>query len=205
MKYIINLPTSLSFSTFDDIIMIICIVQVIILGVIWCDRHNIKKKYLNLIRDFQKQRILLQSPSLYETVNTTVNEVPQSTEDSEEKNTLNAVIYSSLQKLMEEDKIYHDPRLTRDMVVNRLGTSRKTFLEALRYYVNMTFTEYTNKFRLNEAVELLEKGEYTNETIAEEVGFGSVNTFYRQFRLKYGIPPSEYRKTLNDNLVSNRA
>ena len=131
------------------------------------------------------------------------NKVISFTNDCDKDIALYNAIYKNLQKLMEEDKIYHDPRLTRDEVVSMLRTSRKIFLEALQYHINMTFTDYTNKFRLDEAVELLEKGEYTNETIAEEVGFGSVNTFYRQFRQKYSISPSEYRKALNENLMSS--
>ena len=106
---------------------------------------------------------------------------------------------------MEKEKVYHDPRLTRDEVVVRLGTSKKIFLEALQNHVNMNFIDYVNTYRLNEAINLLENEDLTNETMAETVGFGSANTFYRQFKLKYGLSPYEYKKNLTMFLVNSDA
>lgn len=114
--------------------------------------------------------------------------------DADRDELLRKAIYTSFVRLMEEDKIYCDSQLTRDQVISRLGTSRKMFLEMLHQYVKMNFTDCINSYRLDKAVFLLENTEYTNETIAEEVGF-SPNTFYRQFRIKFGISPSEYKKT----------
>lgn len=191
------------------IIVIVCIVQAIILIFIWCDRHKIKIRCMDLKQENEILQLSAQYPGMHRVTTITATNTTQPVRtlqpalEVDKDKTLAAAIYSSLQKLMKEDKIYHDPRLTRDEVVSKLGTSRKTFLEALQSHINMTFIEYTNKFRLDEAVELLENEEYTNETIAEEVGFGSVNTFYRQFRQKYGISPSEYRRALTDNLVAS--
>lgn len=188
------------------IVVAICLLQTVVLGILWGGRYKIRRKYFNLTQDFQLLQLSLQrnngagreSEQMGRTENAALPAA-----DSGRDNALYTSIYKELQRLMEEDKLYHDPRLTRDEVVAKLGTSRKIFLEALQRNVNMSFVEYTNKYRLDEAIELLENGEYTNEIIAEEVGFGSVNTFYRQFRQKYGISPLEYRKALNENLVAS--
>lgn len=221
MEYLVNLSVLFTEITFEEVlfstIIIICIAQAIILGIILGDRYKIKRKYLDLMQDFQVLQMSSQQSDFHKTNNLGTNNlvtnnlvvntnrtisIQQPVESEVDKeHTLSIAIYKNLQKLMEEEKIYHDPRLTRDEVASRLGTSRKTFLDTLQRHINMSFIEYTNKYRLDEAVELLENGEYTNETIAEEVGFGSVNTFYRQFRQRYGISPLEYRKALNDNLV----
>lgn len=211
MEYLVNLSVLFTEITFEEVlfstIIIICIAQAIILGIILGDRYKIKRKYLDLMQDFQVLQMSSQQSDFHKTNNLVANtnrtiSIQQPVESEVDKeHTLSIAIYKNLQKLMEEEKIYHDPRLTRDEVASRLGTSRKTFLDTLQRHINMSFIEYTNKYRLDEAVELLENGEYTNETIAEEVGFGSVNTFYRQFRQRYGISPLEYRKALNDNLV----
>lgn len=211
MEYLVNLSVLFTEVTFEEVlfstIIIICIAQAIILGIILGDRYKIKRKYLDLMQDFQVLQMSSQQSDFPKTNNLVANNnriisIQQPIESEVDKeHTLSIAIYKNLQKLMEEEKIYHDPRLTRDEVASRLGTSRKTFLDTLQRHINMSFIEYTNKYRLDEAVELLENGEYTNETIAEEVGFGSVNTFYRQFRQRYGISPLEYRKALNDNLV----
>lgn len=188
------------------IVVAICLLQTVVLGILWGGRYKIRRKYFNLTQDFQLLQLSLQSNNGAgrepEQMGRTENAALPAA-DSGRDNALYTSIYKELQRLMEEDKLYHDPRLTRDEVVAKLGTSRKIFLEALQRNVNMSFVEYTNKYRLDEAIELLENGEYTNEIIAEEVGFGSVNTFYRQFRQKYGISPLEYRKALNENLVAS--
>lgn len=216
MEYLVNLSVLFTEITFEEVlfstIIIICIAQAIILGIILGDRYKIKRKYLDLMQDFQVLQMSSQQSDFHKTNNLVTNNLVANTNrtisiqqpvesEVDKEHTLSIAIYKNLQKLMEEEKIYHDPRLTRDEVASRLGTSRKTFLDTLQRHINMSFIEYTNKYRLDEAVELLENGEYTNETIAEEVGFGSVNTFYRQFRQRYGISPLEYRKALNDNLV----
>lgn len=188
------------------IVVAICLLQTVVLGILWGGRYKIRRKYFNLTQDFQLLQLSLQRNNGAgrepEQMGRTENAALPAA-DSGRDNALYTSIYKELQRLMEEDKLYHDPRLTRDEVVAKLGTSRKIFLEALQRNVNMSFVEYTNKYRLDEAIELLENGEYTNEIIAEEVGFGSVNTFYRQFRQKYGISPLEYRKALNENLVAS--
>lgn len=188
------------------IVVAICILQTVVLGILWGGRYKIRRKYFNLTQDFQLLQLSLQRNNNAgrkpEQVGRTENAALPAA-DSGRDSALYSSIYKGLQKLMEDEKLYHDPRLTRDEVVAKLGTSRKIFLEALQRHVNMSFIEYTNRYRLDEAIELLENGEYTNEIIAEEVGFGSVNTFYRQFRQKYGISPLEYRKALNENLVAS--
>lgn len=217
MEYSLNLSTMFTEISFNEllfvIVILICITQAVILGVICGDHFKIKRKYHSLLQDFQMlqllshqaniQKVPENTPIYNKEESTIYNKVETSNTEPDKEDVLYNAVFKNLQKLMEENKIYHDPRLTRDEVVAKLGTSRKTFLEALQRHINMTFTEYTNKYRLDEAVELLENGEYTNETIAEEVGFGSVNTFYRQFRQRYGISPLEYRKALNDNLVAS--
>lgn len=175
-----------------------CIILAIALYLVWQDRHKIKKDHRHLMERLKKEQPLSNwhafkfSPYL----NSNCDSLAKSTKNNKSKEALETAIYMELQQLMNEKKLYRDPKLTRDRVVVKLGTSRKTFIEVLQNHINMSFIDYVNTFRLYEATALLENEEYTNETIAEVVGFGSVNTFYRQFRNKYGISPSEYRKAL---------
>lgn len=178
----------------------VCFLLIVILYAVWRDRHKIKKAHLALLQSIQKQNPLFRTHAIRAALyGKQEKEKENSAEYNKEKEKLDAAIYAQLLHLMNEEKIYHDPKLTRDEVVARLKTSRKIFLEVLQKHIDMSFIEYINTFRLNEAVSLLENEDYTNETIAEEVGFGSTNTFYRQFRARYGVSPSEYRKALFNN------
>ena len=184
-----------------EAILIVCLVLLLLLLYLSHDRDKIKKHYIEL-----KQKMNYQSQLALAIETTDNNDMwMEKKSNNRERNVLHSSIYRELARLMSEDKIYHDPKLTRDEVVERLGTSRKVFLEALQNHVDMSFIEYVNTFRLNEAIALLENEDFTNETIAESVGFGSANTFYRQFRTKYGMSPFEYKKNLNEAQVEEKA
>lgn len=104
-------------------------------------------------------------------------------------------IFMLLEQRMIKEKLYLNPDLTRDDMIDLLSVRRQTFIKALKEYANMSFTDYINSLRLDEALHLLKmSGEANIDIIAEQSGFGSVRSFYRQFKEKYGMSPSEYRK-----------
>jgi AraC-like DNA-binding protein len=59
----------------------------------------------------------------------------------------------------------------------------------------MSVTEFLNKLRLQHSVKLLtENPEMSINEISDLSGFNSRVSFYRQFRQKYAISPTEYRR-----------
>lgn len=66
-----------------------------------------------------------------------------------------------------------------------------TFSEKLK----ISFSDYVNSLRLDEAVRLLQQTNRSIEQIAEAAGFPTVRTFNRVFRNKYGCCPREYKKS----------
>ena len=63
----------------------------------------------------------------------------------------------------------------------------------------MGLREYINNVRLNEFVGRLRadavlKGQKSILEHAYDLGFGSVQSFYRAFKKRYGISPEQYRK-----------
>jgi AraC-like DNA-binding protein/tetratricopeptide (TPR) repeat protein len=100
----------------------------------------------------------------------------------------------AIRDLILKDKIYRNPVITRDYVVNHLGTNKDLFIDAFQFCFGISFTEYINMMRLKDSVTLLEQSDILMEEISEKVGFGSVRTFYRQFQNKYNISPQSYRK-----------
>lgn len=61
--------------------------------------------------------------------------------------------------------------------------------------MGVTFLEYLNGLRLAEAEKNLLRSEKGIARIAMDSGFPSEKAFSRQFRKKYGVTPSEYRRT----------
>ena len=106
-------------------------------------------------------------------------------------------LFAKLEELMGREKLYRNPKLTRDDIVARLYTNKNALINALQKCANATFTDYVNALRLDEAVALMKKQpEMTIEHVAEQVGFGSAVSLYRQFKNKYAMTPAEFRKVL---------
>ncbi|HHV09172.1 MAG TPA: AraC family transcriptional regulator [Clostridiales bacterium] len=59
-----------------------------------------------------------------------------------------------------------------------------------------SIVEYVTAYKMEMAKELLKKSQWTNEIIAEKVGYVSSNYFIKLFKKQYGITPREYRKQL---------
>ncbi|NLZ37661.1 MAG: helix-turn-helix domain-containing protein [Clostridiales bacterium] len=56
----------------------------------------------------------------------------------------------------------------------------------MQYQVAIVYEEFT--------AEMLRTSDMSAERIAMMVGFSSKNTFWKEFRKKYGVTPAEYRK-----------
>lgn len=75
------------------------------------------------------------------------------------------------------------------------GSYHPSYLSRLfRRTQGMTFTEYVNRLRMNEAVRLLTQTDLPVEEIAAEVGFGSRVHFYEVFKKQLGMTPGAVRK-----------
>jgi len=104
-------------------------------------------------------------------------------------------IMRRLQELMEEEKIYRQFELKLDEVAAMLLITPHQLSEFINEYMGMNFSSYVNKYRVEEAEELLMANPDQNTlSIGLEVGFGSKPSFNTIFKQKTGMTPSEYRK-----------
>ena len=102
-----------------------------------------------------------------------------------------------IRDLLLKDKIYRNSEITRDLVIETIGTNRRTFSEAFELCFKMQFKDYINLLRLKDAVLLLEQSDLSIDEISYTAGFGTVRTFQRQFSAKYDMTPKEYRSVVS--------
>lgn len=81
-------------------------------------------------------------------------------------------------------------------VSRAVGISEKYLVSFFREQMGMSFPQYLLVLRLTKAKALLESSGESNERIASMTGFGSLNTFYRNFSKYYGLSPKAYRDGL---------
>ena len=96
-------------------------------------------------------------------------------------------------------KMYLNPELSREDVTQEIYVPKNKFGNMFKTYAGTTFKAYINSLRIDEAMNLMKQyPDYTIETIAQECGMASVQTFYRIFGENTGMTPAEYRANLLD-------
>jgi len=89
---------------------------------------------------------------------------------------------------------YSDPALSIYGVSCRMGMSERYLSEFFREKLGESFPSLVAGIRIRKAKEYLEKTDYSNEKIAELVGFGTTNSFYRCFKERTGITPRKFKE-----------
>jgi AraC-like DNA-binding protein len=94
---------------------------------------------------------------------------------------------------------YADPNLCADEIADSLHISRNGVYRLLKETTGHTLAEYVEGVRIRKVEELLLSTDKGVEEIAELTGFGAVNTLYRVFKKRHGIPPGVWRKENDPN------
>ena len=96
------------------------------------------------------------------------------------------------------EKMYVNPELKIADLSRKLNVPAYKLSYLFNQYLNLSFYDYVNDYRIAEFKALVDKGEhksYTINTLMERCGFVSRTTFFRYFKKKMdGQTPSEYIK-----------
>lgn len=109
--------------------------------------------------------------------------------DEEEEN-----MVEKIERVLKEDGTYLSTDFDTVVVERGLQMRRYAITQQLADKYHTTLNEIVTDLRLQHARALLEETDYVLEYIALESGFNSVRTFYRQFKKKYNLTPTAYRK-----------
>ena len=104
-------------------------------------------------------------------------------------------VIEKLENLMYKEKIYQTEELSLSTLAEHLDINSHQLSQLLNEVIKMNFSSYVNKYRIEEAKELLLKDPTMNVlSIAYQVGFNSKPSFNRAFSQLTGITPKEYRQ-----------
>ena len=77
------------------------------------------------------------------------------------------------------------------------------FSRSFRKHTGMSLLQYIKRLRINLACQILMSDERAQiSDICFEVGFNNLSNFNRQFLAEKGMPPSQFRRLVMDNLVA---
>ena len=100
-----------------------------------------------------------------------------------------------IDEAMEKDNLFLRPDLSIVMLAEQVGTNRTYASKAIKDTKGVNFSDYVNRFRLDYALELMKKtpkDDIIIQNIAVQCGCGSIQTFYRYFKLFYNETPTQW-------------
>ena len=77
-------------------------------------------------------------------------------------------------------------------LASEVGLSRRQLQRKLKRLTDQTPAHFLRHYRLDVAAQRLEATDQTVRRVADEVGFGTAETFRNHFKERYGCPPSAY-------------
>jgi AraC-like DNA-binding protein len=104
-----------------------------------------------------------------------------------------------IHELFQTGRPYLDSQLKVDQLAEKLGVSYRTLNNALKEVEGSTFNRFINRYRVEAVIQMFKQPEFDmikTQAIAENAGFGSVNSFYEAFQEITGMQPGQFRKML---------
>ena len=122
-------------------------------------------------------------------------EIEQLEQQPEQERTAGQQLFIRIVELMDKEKPYTDAELNRDSLAAMLATNHRYVDDAIRECSdNLSTNAFINSYRVDHAARLLTDTNDSISIIAELSGFANRTTFNEQFRNRYKMTPSEYRK-----------
>ncbi len=106
---------------------------------------------------------------------------------------------TALENLLLHDKLYLDSSLTLESVAKYLQLSSSYLSRIINAELEISFTDYLNRHRIEEAKAYLENPEFSRYTIVAiglEAGFNSKSTFFYVFKKVTGKTPLAYQREM---------
>ncbi len=98
--------------------------------------------------------------------------------------------------IVEYIRIHYAEDLSLDDLSNQFHLSKTYIGRLLKTYVNKSFVEILTEQRLMIAELKIREGKYKEYEVAGQVGYNDFSYFIKVFKKKYGITPTEYKKSI---------
>jgi YesN/AraC family two-component response regulator len=146
-----------------------------------------------------QSKVLLPSFLLDNEIEPEINKEKDKTLSSEKKEEFEN-LKNKLEHIIKIKQPYLDEDLTLGKLAEQLSTTDKKLSTMLNQYLNTTFYDLINKYRVEAVKEKINLVSYINYNlfgIACECGFKSRTSFNRIFKKETGLSPSDYKKSIS--------
>lgn len=104
-------------------------------------------------------------------------------------------LFCRIRKLLVEDGLYKNNDISLEKISEILDSNRVYVSKAINRYAKMSFYSYINSLRIEEATRILSDPEDSTplKKLCLDLGYNSVQAFYRVFQKEIGCPPQKYK------------
>ncbi|MCP5062931.1 MAG: helix-turn-helix transcriptional regulator [Ignavibacteriae bacterium] len=105
-------------------------------------------------------------------------------------------IYQSLIELLNSDKIFSDSEISLPKLAKKMNVAQHHLSQVINEKFNLNFFGLINKFRIEEAKELLMESNHNKMNVSEiayHVGFNSISAFNSAFKKFTEVSPSQFK------------
>lgn len=169
----------------------------------WVSRSYIVRKK-QVIADKQPSRVIELDPKQVESDNTNY----RSSDEKYKTNRLTTEeckeLLQKLSRYMREEKPYTNQDLKIADLAKGIDASSHSLSYFFNQYLNQSYYDYINEYRIAEFKILVNSAEYSKYTLsalAELCGFSSRASFFRSFKKITGITPNEYIRSIENHEV----
>ncbi len=160
---------------------------------------NLCKSYLSLINEISELKIPNTKESVMSLISSIFylmgalwgNRVTEAIKNQDEGSIRSKVIFENFLKLVRD---YHTKERNLSFYADKLFLTPKYLSKLIKTVSGKSAHEWIDSFVILEAKNLLKYSDMSIKSIVYELNFPNQTTFYRFFKTKTGMTPSEYRK-----------
>ncbi|MFT7472442.1 MAG: AraC-like DNA-binding protein [Kiritimatiellia bacterium] len=109
-------------------------------------------------------------------------------------------VLENIEQAMAEGKLYTQTGLTITVLANNLSIQEYRLRRIINQQLNFkNFNQFLNNYRIADACTRLRESSTPISTIALDVGYASLSVFNKAFKERYGVTPTEFRSSDNND------
>lgn len=99
-----------------------------------------------------------------------------------------------IQQILDETKLHYSEKISIELFSDKLGVSSSYLSRKFKESTGTSYLDFLNKYRVQQAVKLLETGQYKVYEVSDLTGFSDYKHFNTVFKRYTGSAPSEFVK-----------
>ncbi len=104
-------------------------------------------------------------------------------------------LFIRIDDAVRDNELFRSHSVSRRDVASIIGSNETYVSNSVKEVTGLTFSEYVNMIRLDYACNLMKSDKsLTIDAVSDESGFSSSRTFYRLFKERFGLTPSQYTR-----------